>query len=342
MTPTNDRDDDLRRALHDAVSEVRPRDALDQIRSRTDKVVTMNNSANRRWLLPTIAVAAVMAAVIGGAFWMTRDDDPSGAPVATPSQTPTSDTSPSQSAEPDLVARAVPVYFVGETAHGPKLYREFQRQQVCEGEDCLLAASIVSATSGAPLDSDYSSPWPDDTKLNGASFVNDVLTIDLAGDLHDRPSGMSRQLAELAVEQLIYSAQAAVGQRPPVQILLDGAITDQVLGVPTSEPLAAGAEDDVLAPVWINTPAEGATVESGFTVDGVAMSFEATVVWQLKQGENVVEEGFTTAEECCTRAPYSFTVDAAPGDYTLVVQDDDPSGGEGPGVSPDTKEITVR
>lgn len=342
MTPTNDRDDDLRRALHDAVSDVQPRDALDQIRSRTDKVVTMNNSANRRWFLPTIAVAAVMAAVIGGAFWMTRDDDPSGGPAATPSQTPSAST-PTQTAEPDLVARAVPVYFVGDTAHGPKLYREFQQEQICEGPECLLDASTTRALTGQPLDSDYRMPWPAGTGLNAASYNGDVLTLDLSGDLHDRPAGMSQELAEAAVEQLIYSAQAGLGEgRVPVQLLLDGDHTDTVLGVPASEPLAAGAEDDVLAPVWINTPAEGAEVASGFEVSGVAMSFEATVVWQLKQGETVVEEGFTTAEECCTRAPYSFTVDAAPGDYTLVVQDDDPSGGEGPGVSPDTKEITVQ
>lgn len=343
MTPTNDRDDDLRRALHDAVSDVQARDSLDQIRSRTDKVVPMNNSANRRWFLPSILVAAVMAAVIGGAFWMTRDDDPSGGPAATPSQPATSEGSPSESAEPGVSARAVPVYFVGETAHGPKLFREFQQQQVCAGQDCLLEAATRNALTGEAADSDYRMPWPADAGLNAASYDGDIVTIDLSGDLHDRPSGMSQELAEAAVEQLIYSAQAGLGEgRVPVQLLLDGGHTDTVLGVPASEPLAAGGEDDVLAPVWINTPAEGATVESGFEVDGVAMSFEATVVWQLKQGENVVEEGFTTAEECCTRAPYSFTVEAPPGDYTLVVQDDDPSGGEGPGVSPDTKEITVR
>jgi hypothetical protein len=41
-------------------------------------------------------------------------------------------------------------------------------------------------------------------------------------------------------------------------------------------------------------------------------------------------------------APYSFRVkNVPPGDYTLVVHDSDPSGGEGPAPWTDTKAVTV-
>ena len=40
-------------------------------------------------------------------------------------------------------------------------------------------------------------------------------------------------------------------------------------------------------------------------------------------------------------SPYSFTVDAPPGSYTLVVHDTDPSGGEGLAPWRDTKDVTV-
>jgi hypothetical protein len=40
-------------------------------------------------------------------------------------------------------------------------------------------------------------------------------------------------------------------------------------------------------------------------------------------------------------SPYSFTVDAPSGRYTLVVHDTDESDGEGIGTSQDTKDITV-
>jgi hypothetical protein len=153
---------------------------------------------------------------------------------------------------------------------------------------------------------------------------------------------MSQDDAELAVQQLIYSAQAGLGKgRLPVQLLLDGKHTDAVLGVPASEPLAAASPDKVLAPVQIDDPAENAQVSGTFTVTGRAATFEANVVWELKQGSTVVKDGFTTATECCTLSPYSFEVTAPAGIYTLVVHDSDESG-EGRPVNQDTRTITVQ
>jgi hypothetical protein len=97
----------------------------------------------------------------------------------------------------------------------------------------------------------------------------------------------------------------------------------------------------VLAPVLVESPAEGATVPTTFTVEGRAATFEANVIWELKRGDDTVRNGFTTAQECCTLSPYSFEVTAPPGEYTLVVHDTDESDGEGVGISQDTKDITV-
>ena len=331
-------DDDVRRALHEAVSGVEPDGTLDDIRSRTEKVVPM-----KRWFLPTIAVAAVMAAIVGGAFWLLDDDAqlaPSGTPGAGATSSQTGDPSPTAGAG-DLVRRAVPVYWVGETPRGKKLFREFEQQQVCGGDDCLLKAATATALSGDPVDGDFTAPWPRGTGLDDVSYDGDVLTIGLTGDVHDRPSGMTAADAELAVQQLIYSSQAGLGKgRVPVQLLLDGKHTDTVLGVASSEPLAAANADDVLAPVQVDNPTEGATVQQTFTVTGRAATFEANVVWELKRGDAVVKQGFTTAQECCTLSPYEFTVTAPPGSYTLVVHDSDESG-EGRPVNQDTKEIVV-
>jgi hypothetical protein len=94
--------------------------------------------------------------------------------------------------------------------------------------------------------------------------------------------------------------------------------------------------------VLVESPAQDATVPTTFTVRGRAATFEANVVWELKRGDATVRNGFTTAQECCTLAPYSFTVTAPPGDYTLVVHDTDESDGEGIGTSQDTKAISVQ
>jgi hypothetical protein len=329
-------DDDLRGLFHDAVSDVEPHGGLDQIRSRTHKVDPMN----RRWILPVIAAAAATIVVIGGVVALTGGNNTDDQPPA--AQQPSSPESSTATADAKVSA-AVPVYFVGDTAVGPRLYREFQRQDVCPGVECLMAASVRTAVGGAPGDSDYRVPWPQDTSVKNVTYNGDVITVDLAGSgLHDRPNGMSRAEADSAVQQVLYSAQAALGKgRPPVHLLLNDQHTDQVLGVPVAEPLAAGNADSVLASIWVDSPSEGATVGTRFEVKGQAATFEANVVWELKRGETVVRHGFTTAQECCTLAPYSFTVTAPPGDYTLVVHDTDESDGEGIGTSQDTKDIIV-
>ncbi len=111
-----------------------------------------------------------------------------------------------------------------------------------------------------------------------------VVYVDLArAALHDRPPGMSKAEAGLAIEQVIYTVQGAVQEgRLPVQFRINGNPTDQTLGEFTSEPLAEGPQLDVLALVSISEPAEGTTVSGSFTAKGVASSFEATVPWQVR------------------------------------------------------------
>jgi len=65
-------------------------------------------------------------------------------------------------------------------------------------------------------------------------------------------------------------------------------------------------------------------------------------VWRVyDESGTVVKHGWTLAEECCRMAPYSFKVKLAPGKYLIVVENNDPSGGEGPGPSQDSKTVTV-
>ena len=328
-------DDDLRQVLHDAVSDVHPHGTLDDIRSRT-QVVPM-----KRWFLPTLAVAAVMAAVVGGAFWLVGDNDPAPGPSGTSTPAP-SQTGSTSSTNDVTRPGAVPVYYVGSTPHGDKLFREFQKHDLCPDTDCRLKAAAVATVNGTPQDPDYRTLWPGGTTVGRVSGDGDTIVVDLAAGVHDRPAGTSADDADLAVQQLVYSAQAAVGRgRLPVQLLIDGQHTDTVLGVPASEPLAAGNPDDVLAPVQIDSPSDGDEVSGTFTVTGRAATFEANVVWELKQGDTVVKKGFTKAQECCTLSPYSFRVTAPSGRYTLVVHDTDDSGAGGP-VNQDTREVTVR
>ena len=94
--------------------------------------------------------------------------------------------------------------------------------------------------------------------------------------------------------------------------------------------------------LFIGTPSDGAAVTSPFKVTGKAAAFEGNVQWELDQGATVVRRGFTTARACCTLSPYSFTVTAPPGTYTLVVHDENVSNGEGRPPTRDTISVHVQ
>ncbi|MFL6022578.1 MAG: Gmad2 immunoglobulin-like domain-containing protein [Marmoricola sp.] len=341
----NDNDENLRELFADATADIRPHGSLDDILDRSKKVDPMA----RRWFLPVVAAAAVIGFVIGGAVWLSNDSDSPGGPgpAGGPSGNATEGTG--------TVTATVPVYFVGATTQGKRLYREFQTEQVCRDADCLLEASARSAVAGTPDDPDYTNPWPAGSTVKSATYDGNVLTVDLHGPqttadhggIQGDPanSGGGRTSPDLAVQQLIYSAQAGLGKgRVPVQLLLDGQKVDSIMGTPAQAPLLASDGDTVLAPVQISSPGNGMTVGTGdLKVTGVASTFEANVVWELLVGgDAVVDQGHTTATECCTLSPYEFTIkDLKPGSYTLVVHDEDMSG-EGRAVNQDTKEIVVQ
>lgn len=347
---SDDRDDELRALLDEAVSDIAPRPALDRIQART-KVTPM--SSKRPWYLAAAgAVAATAATVV--AVTVISDDDPSrtaGEPTSSATPTPTGSATPSETpsqtpsttpSEPATEEKTLPVYYVGDTNAGPRLFREFHELQVEDAQTAAVRVAVAEALDDTAIDPDYGSPWPDGTTAGQVRMDGDVLTIDLAGAPRDRPSGMAEGEAQVAVQQLVHTAHAVLQKRPPVQLLIDGQRSDMVLGVPTSEPLAVADAIDVQASVWIITPQDGDVVGRSVKVEGRGAFFEANVSWQLLENGRVVDEGFATAEEGMTLSPYSFTLKAEPGDYVLRVYEADMSGGEGNGEAEDTKRITVR
>ena len=325
---TTPSDSDLRALLHDAVSDVHPDSGPDQIRARAKR------PSATRWVPITVAAAAATAVVIGGGAWLAQQQPSSNPPSAGPG-TPQS---PSQAPAAPTHTVDATVFYTGATASGPRLFPELRR--VTDATDTDLQVAVDEALTGTPHDPDYRNPFKALGVTAKAAVVSGAVTIDLSDSLQ-RPSGMSAKDAEAAVQSLVRTADAAAQSSAPVTFTVSGAPAASVLGVDTSSPVAPASDDAAVSPVLIDTPAQGAKVSGRFTVTGRAATFEANVVWELKRGNMVVRNGFTTAQECCTLAPYSFRVTAPPGDYTLVVHDTDESDGEGVGTSQDTKDITV-
>jgi hypothetical protein len=276
----------------------------------------------------------------------TTGGSPSSGQSTGPTDEPTDDQSPT-SAPPTGSADTVaaPVYFVGDTPQGPRLYREFREVEA----DNPLEEAAALMTAGDSLDPDYRTLFPGGavesvTRSEGAG----AYVVQLADDgWSTPPAGMSRREAKLAVQQLVYTLQGVGQERLPVLVQL-GADPAPLFGIDTSGGLRNAPPLDVLALVNVTTPEEGATVSGSFTASGVASSFEATVPWEIRAGDatgEVVERGFSTAEGWMDKLyPWTTQVDVSdldPGSYAFVALTDDPSGGEGPGPTEDSKTITV-
>lgn len=358
MTPHDP--DDLSRALHDAVSDIEPRDALADIRARTRSDAKVENMSNRTWplvLLGAVATAAVIGVVafVGG---FGDDDPPDPGPAAASATTQATDPEPSEPpaeeadppvSEPSSAPQsgAVPVYYIGDTERaGPRLYREFQR---AEGDRFEAAVALLT---GTPLDPDYRTAWPAGS-ISGASFdgvgADGRFGVTLAdASLAQRPAEMSPDEAAAAVQQVVYTLQAAAQARASVTFYADDEPLATVYGVDTSEALGNAPILSALNHLNITTPEQGATVSGTLELSGVANSFEASAGWELRQGDTVVKKGPWMADGWMEERlfPFEVSIDlagVAPGDYTIWATTDDPTGGtEGFGAMTDDKDVTIK
>jgi hypothetical protein len=269
-------------------------------------------------------------------------DDPNDNPSharPTKHQSPTDQPTQATSDSSGPATVAVPLYFVGDTPQGPRLFREFQQVEADNPVDEALA--ILAA--GAANDPDYGSLLPDGTPTLVQGDNSQAIGVNVPVEWADRPDGMSSKEANLAIQQIVYTVQGALQSRVPVEFFSDG--LTPVLGFDKSE-FKAAAQNDVLALVNVTQPEQDSQPGATFTASGVANSFEATVPWEIRdQDGKKVLDGFTTGDGWGDHLyPWQAQVDASSlpaGTYTFVAMTDDPSDGEGGGPTEDTKTFTL-
>lgn len=329
-------DHELRELLTDAVADVEPGYALDEIRART-------TTTKRRW--PYAAGGAVLAiAASFAAFAVLGNDAP---PTATDPGTSTSPSPTATASEtPELPEVSVDAYYVGDTPDGPRLYREMRSVRA---SNPFTAA--IAALEQAPLDPDYRTYWPvgsiEAIHFDGIGADGFFSVVLADTSLHDRPASMDEATARMAIEQVIYTLQAGANARAAVSFDFDHNPIDQVFGVPTSEPLTNGPVLDTLALVSLTTPSEGMQVDNDepLVVEGVGNSFEGNIVTRVQrwEGTYIIDQKPAIAGMGEDKLfPFEVTfdlTDVPPGDYVVISQTDDPSG-QGR-FDTDTKRITV-
>lgn len=256
-------------------------------------------------------------------------------PSPTPSPTHTTST-PSSSPTPTVVTKAYAQYWVADTSRGFRLYREFVRLEVTPDP---ITAALTALIAGQPKDSDYVTLWPKETKINSVVVANDKATIDLTlGKMN-----VGAEAESMAIAQLVWTATAANTQVKRIQLTVDGKIVESIAGhVDATKPFTRGLTYEVLAPVWITSPEEGAKVSAqGFKLSGMASTFEANVAWKVFQNGKLVQQGSTTAAEAAPAwKPWSVSIAGlTPGEYMFIAMEFSPK--DGSLVAQDTKNATL-
>jgi hypothetical protein len=223
-------------------------------------------------------------------------------------------------AAPTPAGRAVPVYALGQTAAGPRLYREFRASAAADPVEGAVAGLAV-----APSDPDYRSPWlglPAQVSRSGTA----------ATVTFDRAPALAGASAQLAAQQVVYTVTAADPRVRAVRVVAPG--------LPAAAATARAAASGVLAPVWLLDPVDGGTAGSRLTVSGTASVVEATVGVEVRRGGEVLARATATASAGAPgRGEWTATLSVPPGSY--VVAAFERSAKDGAEVAVDTKRVTV-
>lgn len=302
-----------------------------------------------RQAMGVLVVAVIGVAVVGvaGVAGCSREAAPAGGSGTMSTSVASSSTSGSTPTRTSTVPAGkqltgVPVYWIGETARSMRLYREFRSVPDTGGR---IASAVAAMTRMTPLDPDYRTPWTPASRVT-ARQAGTALTVDLSADaIAGRNVGS--ELADRAVQQLIYTATAAAGSTPvrTVTITVDGKPADAWGAVRLGAPMTRARQVDVLSHAWLTAPQEGERRPAGtVTFSGYGTSFEATFGWTVTDaaGQAVVRGSATGGTGTGGFGSFTFAAKLAPGAYTVELRTDDPSDGEGPGPMSDTKRFIVR
>jgi hypothetical protein len=232
---------------------------------------------------------------------------------------------------------ALAQYWVADTSRGFRLYREFVR--ITPAPDAITAA-LRELVSQKPTDSDYVSLWPEGTTINSVKVNSDSAVVDLSFP----KLNLGSEAESLAIAQLVWTATAADTTVKKISLTVDGKKIESLAGhLDATKPFTRGLTYEVLAPIWITSPTENQSVAAqGFTLSGMASTFEANVVWKVFKDGVLIQEGSTTAQEAAPAwKPWSVIIEnLTPGTYQFFAMEY--SAEDGSLVAQDTKYVTLK
>jgi len=335
---TNDFERRLREVLHREAERIKPHERRTEIlaMAHDEKQIA---EPQRRWLIPGAAAASV--ALIGAIIWGVSNTGGSqqattsastSTTAPTPAVVPVPNPSPAQTSSGSVAGAttqmALPAYFVGaNTAVGDQfgLYREFVPTSVPVGATPAqkAKAAIAVAMNAQPFTNyePYVQPWSG-TSVTDVTVTPSLITVTLSGP---GASGFTAAQTKLAVQELVWTAQAAIGRgTTPVKFVVANGSPTLFGTYPTTQTYNRPPPDlqfEVLAPIWITTPVRNQVYPAGATVvaAGQSCAFEGTTQWQLKKSGTTVKSGVATASSGCpTRGTWQVKLGVlGAGNYTF-------------------------
>ena len=363
----------LRRELSAQARTISPTERLGAILAEAHEVESRETRPHH-WLVPAVAAAA--AVVVAGTVWAVNrpattppvagtpastsvqapTTAPSSAPSSLPTQTatgPASTSVPPTSVPPATTRATVPVYYVGPVVAGStdlRLVREFVGASVASpaGPEAKALAALrlaMGSPTPPPPGSGYLAVWAGVEPVAVTLATPGQVEVSLSRGLGSEPQGGS----ELAVQQLVWTVQAAVGKGAlPVRFVVPGG-GELAPGMPSDRAYTRPTDPNdvysVLSPLWVDEPFRGQVLTAGsrLTVSGVASTFEANVEWQLLKSGVEVEKGFTTATAGAPqRGTYTFRTKAVLDSGAYVIRVFESSAKDGSVVAEQAVPFTAR
>jgi hypothetical protein len=342
----------LRESLRRDAARISPRERRMEILAMAHEQTEVTEPP-RRWLIPVAAAASV--ALIAAIAWGVTNNggSPQTAPAAPSISSTTGATSSASNDVTDATTQVtLPAYFVGAnsgTGDRYGLYQELVPTAVPVGATPAqkAKAAVAVAMNAQPFTNfePYVQPWSG-TKVNDVTVTPSVITITLSGS---GASGFTPEQTRLAVQELVWTAQAAVGHDTiPVTFTVADGSTKLFGTYPTDTTYNRPAKElqyEDLAPIWIISPDRGEVFPAAAAVvaTGESCAFEATTQWELKKGSTTVKSGNTMASSGCPiRGTWKVYLGVlVAGDYTFRMFEVSMKDGAGL-VAETSKPFTVR
>lgn len=182
------------------------------------------------------------------------------------------------------------------------------KTEIAVGENEQIAKAALEAWIKGPDHKELTSLVPDNLIVEYVEASNGVAQVSFSKEVKDINLGSGGEL--MFAEQVAMIMQQFGYQQ--TQILVEGEKIEQLFGhLYTAEPFVADSPDRYL---WIEEkdprefvlqnvafriyePAPGAEVKDKIVISGLARVFEASFSYELRDGDELLAKGFTTASE---------------------------------------------